>query len=141
MSAKYNDNCTKEINLFPSKRFIITFLNHSFFFVAKNEKNKKIWFKLSQTHSFVYFESFFLKYQCWKISPLGSTSANGRGNIALAYTKIIYYLTTAIINKFFKFEKKWFKIIYIRYNCMQFCLTPLCKRNWKPRIIVESLER
>ena len=47
-------------------------------------------------------------------------------SIAPICTKIINDLTIAIINKCFKFENDWFKIIRIRYNFTQFCPVPLC---------------
>ena len=42
------------------------------------------------------------------------------------YTKIIHDFTIAIRNKLFEFQNDWLKIIRIRYECMQFCLIPLC---------------
>ena len=48
------------------------------------------------------------------------------GSIAPIHTKIMYDLTIATINKCFEFQNDWFKIIHIRYNCMQFCPIPLC---------------
>ena len=66
----------------------------------------------SSTISFVYFEVFFLKILTVKnFSPGGS--------IAPIYTKIIYDLTIAIINKCFEFPSDWLKIICIKYKCMQ----------------------
>ena len=37
-SAKYNHECTKKINLLPSRRFPMTFLNEFQNFFVKNEK-------------------------------------------------------------------------------------------------------
>ena len=64
------------------------------------------------TISFAYFRVFFLKILMVKNSPI--------------YTKNIYDLTTAIINKCFEFQNDWLKIIPVRYNCTQFCPIPLC---------------
>ena len=118
ISAKNNHKCTKEIGLLPTNRFSVTFLTHFFFFLNEKQK-RKILFKLSQTYdstiNFVYFEAFFLKLPVLKIFfPL-------RGRMLPPRTqKLLYYLTTSIINKCFKFRNDWIKIIHIRYNCIQF---------------------
>ena len=49
-----------------------------------------------------------------------------KGSIAPIYTKNLYDLTIAIINKCFEFQNDWLKIIPVRYNCTQFCSIPLC---------------
>ena len=36
-----------------------------------------------------------------------------------------FYNTIAIVNKCFKFQNDWLKIICIRHNCTQFCSIPL----------------
>ena len=45
--------------------------------------------------------------------------------ISSIYTKIIYYLIIAIINKCFEFQNDWLNVILIRYNGTQFCPNPL----------------
>ena len=54
--------------------------------------------------------------------------------------KIMHDFTIVIINKSFEFQNDWFEIIRIRYNCMQFCPIPLCKRKQIFQITSEFLE-
>ena len=65
ISAKYNHKCTKQINLLSPRLFPETFLNDFQNFFNKKEKNRLIWFNLSQTYGsitrFARFEMFFLE--------------------------------------------------------------------------------
>ena len=75
---------------------------------VKNEKNRQIWFKLSLTYDstirFANFEAFFLKIIILKKFYAKEDSFSmGGGSITRAYTKNIYYLTIAIINRCFEF--------------------------------------
>ena len=93
---------------------------------VKNEKYLQICLNYHRhmyksTISFAYFDAFFQKIPLSK-----NVSLRGVGTIALMHTKIMYYLIIAIINKYFKYINDWIKIIHIRFNCMQFCLIPLC---------------
>ena len=79
--------------------------------------------------NFAYFEAFFLKISTVKkfsSPPGGRVNFIPAGGIVHVYTKFIYDLTNAIINKCFNYQNDWLKIIRIRYNCMQFCPIPLC---------------
>ena len=80
------------------------------------------------TITFPYFEMFFLEILGKKISPPGWVylPLPPGGSVALMYTKTIYDLIIAIINKHFEFQNDWLKIVRIRHNCMQFCSIPLC---------------
>ena len=85
--------------------------------LLKNDKNRLLWFKLSQiygsTISFAYFEVFFLIIPMVKnffprpgrglLPPCG-------GSIAPIYTEIRYDLTIVIINNYFEFQNAWLKI-------------------------------
>ena len=61
-----------------------------------------------------------------KFFPGGVTPPPLREKYSPICTKIMYDLSTAIINKCFEFQNDWLKIIPVRYNCTQFCPIPLC---------------
>ena len=78
-------------------------------FFIKNKKNRQIWFKLSYTYSstisFAYFDMFFLKIlTIKKFFPGSVTFPLLRTSIAPVYTKIMHYVTIAIINESLEFE-------------------------------------
>ena len=64
-----------------------------------------------------------------KFRPCGERLPQTVGNIVPTLTKIICYLTVAIINKYFKFQIDWLRMLCIRYNCMQFCSMLLCLKK------------
>ena len=95
------------------------------------------------TNSFAYFKVFFLTLSMIKKIPPPTRGSNFLfywGNVALIYTKVIHYLVI-VINKCFKFQNDWLKIIHIRYNCTQFCRILLYLRNYNYRTTKERLER
>ena len=121
---KYNYKFTNEINLLPSRRFS----NFNFFFLLKMKKNRLLWFKLSQIYGSmfrVFWGVLPKNTNCKKFLPPWGYLPPYVESIAPIYTKIIYDLTIAAINKYFEFQSDWLKIIRIRYNCTQFCLIPL----------------
>ena len=49
-----------------------------------------------------------------------------RLSITAMYTKYIFHLTIAIIDKCLEFQRYWLEIIRIRYNFTQFFAIPPC---------------
>ena len=52
----------------------------------------------------------------------------------------MFYITITDINKCFKFKNGWFKTIYIKYNCTEFCPKRLCLKNQKFRKTAQLLK-
>ena len=80
-------------------------------------------------HNTNYFKAIILKFKIFIFNSDGKIIYNfctHRGNIALIYTTIIYYLTIANINKNFEIQNDSLKIIRIMYNCTQLCPIALC---------------
>ena len=51
------------------------------------------------------------------------------GNIVPTYMKIVYYFVSTIVNKYFKFQNDWMKIIHIRPAALKFVVCFVLKKS------------